>query len=52
MSKWNVGDIPQRTADEDMDRDVEIAEEMERKIAAAKGKSARQRIEELKEDRG
>lgn len=35
-------------ADEDVDADVEIAEAEERRLKTA-GKSARQRIEELKE---
>ena len=50
MSRWNVGDIPERTADEDVDRDVEIAEGVERQAAERK-KSARQRIEEMREEK-
>ena len=42
-----MGDIPQTEADEDVDKDVAIAEDEERK--AAQRKSARQRIEDLKE---
>lgn len=47
MSKGNVGDIPQTEADEDADRDVEIAEDEERRTA--RRKSARQQIEDMRE---
>jgi len=46
---WNVGDIPEVTADEDVDRDVEIAEEETRRGWGKR--SARQRIEDLKDGR-
>lgn len=47
MSRGNVGDITETEADEDVDRDVVIAEDEERRTAQRK--SARQRIEDLKE---
>lgn len=50
MSRWNVGDIPEWEPDEDTDPDVEIAEDTERKTTP-KAKSARQRIEDLLEER-
>lgn len=49
--KSNVGGIPEVTADEDVDRDVEIAEEMERKVVPAAGRTARQRLEDIRDMR-
>lgn len=50
MTRWNVGDIPEVTADEDVDHDVEIAEAEERRVTARK--TARQLIEERRERGG
>lgn len=50
MSRWNVGDIPEWEPDEDTDRDVEIAEEMERRAGEPR-KTARQKLEELREEK-
>jgi len=44
----NVGDIPEVTADEDVDPDVEIAEKEFRRVKP-QGRTSRQRIEELNE---
>ena len=44
----NVGDFDEVSADEDTDRDVEIAEGVRVERA---GKTARQRIEELREEK-
>jgi len=49
VSRWNVGNIPEVEASEDVDQDVQIAEEEERRAAVKR--SARQRIEDLKEQR-
>lgn len=52
MSRWNVGNIPAVTADEDVDPDVLAWEEEERRLQRiAAGKSARQRIEDMREVR-
>lgn len=51
MTRWNVGDIPEVTADEDVDHDVEIAEAEERRLQGGK-KTARQLIEERRERGG
>lgn len=48
MSRWNVGDIPPVTADEDTDPDVEIAER--EIVVVVPGKSARQLIEEREDE--
>jgi hypothetical protein len=47
VSERNVGNIPQTEADEDVDRDVLIAEDEERRTAQRR--SARQRIEDMRE---
>ena len=48
MSEFNVGDIEEVTADEDVDPDILIAEEEEARMTRIQ--SARQRIEGLKDD--
>lgn len=53
MSRWNVGNIPPVTADEDLDKDVEIMEneDARRVLGHPIQKSARVLIEELKESK-
>lgn len=46
----NVGDIPEVTADEDVDNDIEILENESRRVGPRE-KTARQRIEELNEQK-
>lgn len=52
MSLRNPGDILEWGADEDIDPDVEIAEEALRRLTPNKlGRNARQILEDMKEER-
>ena len=51
MSRWNHKAIDIVDASEDTDPDVVIAEEAERRVRVVEGKSARQRIEDLKDEK-
>ena len=46
----NVGDIPEVTADEDVDRDVEIMEEMARRLGETRQRTSRQILEDMRDE--
>lgn len=45
-----MGDIPEVTADEDVDRDVEIMEEMARRLGETRQRTSRQILEDMRDE--
>lgn len=48
--RWNVGDIPEVTADEDVDHDVEVGEATRVREDDIRRAAARRRLEQLREE--